>query len=116
MKDRKTISELAEAAEGLPIWGALPGSPASEAGIRYGDILLSANGTKTRDFSDFIEAKRESGGTLEVEILRDSEIVEMTIVLAGDLWRELDEEFARDVAEGEYFAPTQSDEDDEKTN
>ena len=111
MKDRKDIQELAEAAGGIPIWGALPGSPAAEAGIQYGDILLSANGRETSTFSDYVEAKRQSEGILEVEVLRGADVLEFSIELAADRWRDLDEELAGDIAEAGYFAPSDDDDD-----
>ncbi|MGM0554809.1 MAG: PDZ domain-containing protein [Myxococcota bacterium] len=106
MIDRSRIEKLADAAEGIPIWGGLPGSPAGDAGVRYGDILLSVNGHKTQNFSDYLEAKRQSDGTLELEILRESGVVNITIELAGSLWREFDEDMAEEVAEGSYFVPS----------
>jgi C-terminal processing protease CtpA/Prc len=113
MIDRSRIQKLAEAAEGIPIWGALPGSPAGDAGVKYGDILLSVNGRQTKSFADYLEAKRESDGTLELEILRESGVVQITIELAGSLWREFDEDVAQEVAEASYFVPDDAGETDD---
>ena len=48
---------LAKALEGIPILGTLSGTPAARAGIRYGDILLSVNGRRTKTMLDYVEAK-----------------------------------------------------------
>lgn len=55
---------------GLPIMGCLKGSPADLAGIRYGDILLSVNGTPTPSWSEFFQARRQSKGRIVVRVFR----------------------------------------------
>ena len=47
---KRTLFELAKTLDGLPVLGCLAGSPAALAGVRYGDILLSVNGQRTRAF------------------------------------------------------------------
>jgi len=39
------------------VLGTLSGTPAARAGIRYGDVLLSVNGKRTRTVQDYVEAK-----------------------------------------------------------
>ena len=70
MIPKKSVFALAKALEGLPVLGALQGSPAERAGIRYGDVLISVNGTRTRTASDYIEAKGLRDGAMEVVIFR----------------------------------------------
>ncbi len=57
MVPKSTIFQLAKALDGIPVLGCLDGTPAAKAGVRYGDILLSVNGMRTRSFGDYVEAK-----------------------------------------------------------
>ncbi len=50
--------------------GALEGSPAARAGIRYGDILLVANGMRTRTVVDYVEAKALDVKGMDVTFFR----------------------------------------------
>ena len=67
---KKSVFALAKALEGVPVLGTLAGTPAAKAGIRYGDVLLSVNGMRTRTVADYIEAKalREDG--MDVVVFR----------------------------------------------
>lgn len=79
MISKKTIFELATAIGGIPVLGALAGSPAAQAGIRYGDILLSVNGHRIRTVVDYVEAKALRTDGMDVLIFRDG--VEQTLAL-----------------------------------
>ena len=70
MIGRKSLFALAKALEGLPVLGTLEGTPAARAGVRYGDILISVNGRRTRTMEDDVEAKslREDG--MEIVVFR----------------------------------------------
>ena len=70
MIGKASLFALAKAMEGLPILGTLSGTPAARAGIRYGDILLSVNGTRTRTVLDYIEAKALRTDGMDVVIFR----------------------------------------------
>jgi S1-C subfamily serine protease len=70
---RKSLFALAKALEGLPILGALEGTPAARVGIRYGDVLLSVNGMRTRTVSDYVEAKNLRTEGMEVVVFRSGE-------------------------------------------
>ncbi|MBQ9543794.1 MAG: SpoIVB peptidase [Clostridia bacterium] len=63
--------------------GGVNADPASDAGIRCGDIIVKVEGaevTKTRQFSKMIE---QSGGTsVKVGIVRDKEMLEVTLTPA----------------------------------
>jgi len=70
---KSTLFQLAKTLDGMPILGCLPGTPAALAGVRYGDILLSVNGQRTRNFGDYIEAKALRSDGMAVVIFRQGE-------------------------------------------
>ena len=70
MITKDSLFELAKALEGVPIVGCLRGTPAALAGVRYGDILLSVNGQRTRNFGDYLEAKALRAEGMTVVIFR----------------------------------------------
>jgi S1-C subfamily serine protease len=73
MIPRKSLFELAKALEGLPVLGALQGTAAARAGLRYGDILISVNGVRTRTVMDYVEAKNMRLDGMEVVVFRAGE-------------------------------------------
>lgn len=80
MTPKKSVLDLASSLEGVPILATLPDSPASRAGIRYGDILLEVNGVRTRTWVDYLEAKDLREGGMEVVVFRAGQ--EATLRLA----------------------------------
>lgn len=70
MIPRKSLFELARALEGLPVLGALEGTPAARAGVRYGDVLISVNGHRTRTVADYVEAKNLRADGMEIVVFR----------------------------------------------
>jgi S1-C subfamily serine protease len=70
MIDKASLFALAKVLEGIPVLGTLSGTPASRAGIRYGDVLLSVNGTRTRTIRDYIEAKALRADGMEIVVFR----------------------------------------------
>lgn len=73
MIPRKSLFSLAEALDGLPVLGALAGTPAARAGVRYGDILLSVNGKRVRTVNDYVEAKNSRTDGMDVVVFRAGE-------------------------------------------
>jgi S1-C subfamily serine protease len=73
MKSPRELQTLASALGGVPILGVLPGSPAEQVGLRYGDIVTRVNGRSTKTFADFLAAHDQSLDSLEVEIFRNGE-------------------------------------------
>ena len=83
MLDRNELHKLAAALGGLPVLFCRPGSPAEQAGVRYGDIVLSVNGVKTPDWATFIEARSRSATRMELELFRDGATVRIEFPLAA---------------------------------
>ena len=67
---KASLFALAKALEGIPVLGTLSGTPAARAGIRYGDVLLSVNGRRTRTVQDYVEAKALRTDGMEITVFR----------------------------------------------
>lgn len=70
MIGRRSLFELAKALEGLPVLGTLEGTPAARAGVRYGDVLISVNGRRTRTMEDYVEATCLRDDGMEIVVFR----------------------------------------------
>lgn len=67
---------------GLLVRAVEPGSPAADAGIEPGDLLIGGNGRELRSSSSLYVAVRESGdGPLKLKLLRGSDQVEVRVQL-----------------------------------
>lgn len=73
MQNRDELSKLAGKLGGLPVLGCRADSPAAQAGIRYGDILLAVNGVPTPDWSAYMAARALAEAEMVVEIFRGGE-------------------------------------------
>ncbi len=58
MMSRRQLEEIGKVVCGIPVWGCLPGSTAAEAGVRYGDIVLSVNGMATPTIVEYLQARK----------------------------------------------------------
>lgn len=81
MQSRNDLSKLAAALGGLPVLGCLEKSPAAEAGVRYGDILLALDGHPTATWDDFLFARGRAQGQFVARIFRDGGELEILVVL-----------------------------------
>lgn len=70
MIGKSSLFALAKALEGIPVLGALSGTPAARAGIRYGDVLLSVNGRRTKTVLDYVEAKALRDDGMDIVVFR----------------------------------------------
>jgi len=75
------LSRLATALGGLPVLGCMTGSPAEEAGMRYGDILLSINGSKTGSLEEFMHARTQCQGHMVARVFRQGLELELAFEL-----------------------------------
>jgi S1-C subfamily serine protease len=80
VQSRNQLAILAEALAGIPVWGALPGSLAHRAGIRYGDVLLAINGKRTTNIDDYLDARNLTADGAEVVIFRDGHQITLQLV------------------------------------
>ena len=101
MISRKQLEEVAATVGGVPIFGCLPRSSAEQAGVRYGDIVLSVNGVRTHDLDEYLAARslREDG--LALNVLRAGR--ELSLFVEFRPSEENLEAFAATVAAGRYL-------------
>lgn len=80
-----TIPDYAGApgGKGVLLSGVRPGSPAEEAGIQGGDVLVGMAGREIGDIYDFVYILRDSkpGETVSIEVLRDGVRLELSATL-----------------------------------
>lgn len=50
--------------------GTLSGTPAARAGIRYGDVLISVNGKRTKSVADYVAAVALRDDGMDVVVFR----------------------------------------------
>lgn len=68
---------------GILIQQVQPDTPAAEAGLQHGDVVVKVDDrdvTNTRDFIDYV-SRREPGTRVRLELLREGERVEKTVEL-----------------------------------
>ena len=64
--------------------GALGGSPAARAGVRYGDVLISVNGVRTRTIVDYLRAKALRVDGMEIVVFRGGAESTRDLEFTGD--------------------------------
>jgi S1-C subfamily serine protease len=69
--DLAHIERVAELLGGIPVWEVFPRSEAERAGVRFGDIILSVNGTATPTFQAFLDAGADHLAKLEFDVFRN---------------------------------------------
>lgn len=67
---------------GIAILGALPGSPAEQCGLKYGDLLLSINGKSMSSVEDFLAARSAADGTMDLLVRRGNHVMEFSLDIA----------------------------------
>jgi S1-C subfamily serine protease len=76
------LGRLAQLLGGIPVLECLPGGPAAEAGVRYGDVLVSVNGAPTPTLEDYLRALEASDGTPLLRLFRDGTYYEIRLRLS----------------------------------
>ena len=75
------LYSLAHHLGGLPLLACLRGSPAAQAGVRYGDILLAVNGEPVPDVAAYVRAKRRDPRRMRVRVFRAGVELERELTL-----------------------------------
>lgn len=78
---RQQLEALAEAVQGIPVLGCLPGSTASEAGVRYGDIVLEVNGLRTINIDDYLQGRKLRSDGMDLRLFRDGREFSLFVAL-----------------------------------
>ena len=104
MISRKQLEEIAGAVRGVPVWGCLPGSTAAEAGVRYGDIVLSVNGVPTPGIDEYLEARKLRSDGFELRLFRAGE--ELTVYVPFRPPSDPMAALAMQIADGRYITPS----------
>ena len=81
MQNRDDLGKLAGSLGGLPVLGCRPNSPATRAGIRYGDIVLTVNGQPTPDWAAYVAARALNPTEMTVEVFRGGQTIVHTLTL-----------------------------------
>ena len=79
-----TVPDFAHTAEGVRVESVVPGSPAEQAGIQAGDVLLEMNGETVAGlgaFSDYLKTLAP-GDTVTTTVLRDAQTISVAVTLA----------------------------------
>jgi hypothetical protein len=78
-----SIPDLSQSAEGVTVAGVTDGSPAAEAGLREGDIIVQFAGTKVSNLEDLFTLlqSKKPGDEVEIVVLRNRQPVSIKAVL-----------------------------------
>jgi len=76
--DLAHIERVAKVLGGIPVWEVFPESAAADAGVRFGDIILSVNGTATPTFEAFLNAGAAHLSRLEFRVFRNGALLSLS--------------------------------------
>ena len=79
--------------EGVYVASVVKDGPAARAGLVAGDVIISANGVTVTDKDTLVDmiSACTIGDTIAVEVYRDGEVLEMTIILANKINMDFDD-------------------------
>jgi len=72
------IEKLAKVIGGIPVWEVFPESAAAMAGVRFGDIIVSVNGTATPTFEEFLAAGEANIANIVFGVFRNGKMMSLT--------------------------------------
>jgi S1-C subfamily serine protease len=75
----RELSRLATALGGLPILGCSEGSPAADAGLCYGDIILSGNGAAVASWSELLTACQQGRSQIALRVQRTGRDLQLAL-------------------------------------
>lgn len=80
------IKETTGLKSGVRVYSVADDSPASEAKLAAGDVIVTANGQEIIEFSDLsnMVSASEPGDELKLEVYRQGEILNITVVIGSD--------------------------------
>ena len=104
MQSARTIQELAEIQEGIPLWGIMPDSPSARAGLQYGDIILQIGDRRVKTVTDYAEAmKSRTGSTVTVRFFRGGQQLETELLMDPQSTSLSFEETAQHIVDNEMM-------------
>jgi S1-C subfamily serine protease len=77
------MPDMGAAVRGVRLAGVSPGSPAAEAGLREGDVIVAFDDTEVTDlqgYSDLLYA-RKPGDAVQVTVMRGAERLTVKVTL-----------------------------------
>lgn len=79
------MPDFVESAEGVRVAGVLPDSPAAQAGLAPGDVIVAFDGRGVGNLQDYTLAlrARAPGDEVVVELQRGAQLLRLTVVLAA---------------------------------
>lgn len=110
MQSPVELTRLATALGGLPVLGCLTGSPAEEAGMRYGDILLTLDGMPTSSWAEFVRARCRAGSRMVVRVFRQGVEFDLSLDLDTDTCTKSPDEVLEQLQQHELTAGEEADE------
>ena len=101
------IKETTGLKSGVRVYSVAQDSPAEVAGLTPGDVIVTANGTPLKEFTDLsnMVASAEPGDELKCEVYRQGQILDITVTVGSNTKSALEEE--EKAAEEEGAAPQQ---------
>lgn len=79
---------------GVRVYSVADDSPASEAGLTAGDVIITANGADMQEFTDLsaLVEKSDPGDELKLEVYRQGQILDITVTIGSQTKAALEEE------------------------
>jgi serine protease Do len=68
--------------DGLLVRGVEEGSPADQAGLKEGDLIVGAGGREVTDFDELVEALDDGDDAIELKLVRGTEDLDVSVALA----------------------------------